>query len=304
MFFTAVSDTALALVVGCSLAGRWLPESSGSPSAEVIRSLGRICLAAVAALILSHAIRPWFVAASMTGSNSLAGNFALFPDILNSTHQGSLWYLNSLGLALLLAGLLISRLSDQVRGPLLLVSILIVASAKAASGHAANEGDFTLAEFSMLLHILGTATWAGLVIVSGLVVIPWLARVSDLAALWRYGGFLSRTVTWALFCLLASGGFTSNRELDGSLEGLWLSRWGWTLMVKGGFVLLALTLGSLTRFQCLRRPASSPRAVLMGRLVKIEALSMLVILCLSAILAGTPPPSSESSDSGQSLHHH
>jgi putative copper resistance protein D len=240
----------------------------------------------------------------MTGSNSLAGNLALFPDILNSTHQGSLWYLNSLGLVLLLAGLLIPQLPDRVRGPLLLSSILIVASAKAASGHAANEGDFTLAEFSMLLHILGTTTWAGLVVVSGLVVIPWLARVSDLAALWRFGGFLSQTVTWAFFCLLASGVFTSNRELDGSLQGLWLSRWGWTLMGKGGFVLFALILGAATRFQCLRRPASPPRTALMVRLVRIEALSMLVILGLSAILAGTPPPSSESSGDGQSVHRH
>ncbi len=177
-------------------------------------------------------------------------------------------------------------------GPFL-VCLFLIAGTKASSGHAGNGGDFTLDEFSMFVHVLGTAVWAGTIVASGLLVVPHLAEFPDATALWSYGNLLSRTVTWALLAIFVSGIYTSDRELNGVLSGLWRSVWGKTLMTKIAFVSLALVLGACTRFQCVQRSATSQRAALMVRLMRVEALVMIVVLALSGALANTPPAMTE-----------
>jgi copper resistance protein D len=293
IFFVVLSDTAYAVMVGCSLSLYWLDASSSAKISlcPLLRRMGAGC---VAAMILSQLVRPWFAAASMSGSSGFTGNLFLVPDILSSTHQGKLWYITSAALVLLLVATLAAR---QKNRPVLvlpfLVSLVLLACTKAASGHAANEGDFTVAEFFMLLHILGIAVWAGAIVASGLVVLPRLAQFSDPTALWIYGKLLSRTVTWALAAILISGIYTSDRELNGAWSGLWRSDWGRILMTKIAFVFLALALGACTRFRCVQRPATSRTTTLMVRLVRAEAVVMILILSLSGVLANTPPAMTE-----------
>jgi putative copper resistance protein D len=282
------------------LGGYWL-DASGAPEHPAskispARSLRRIGVACVAALLVSHLVRPWFAGASMSGSSSFAKNLALIPDVLSSTHQGTVWYLNSVALLALLGATFFAapRQRALVLWPFL-VPLVLIACAKAASGHASNQGDFTLAELSMLLHILGIGVWSGTVIASGLVVLPNLAQFSDCTVLWNYGRLLSRTVTWALGAILLSGAYTSYRELNGTLSGLLHSGWGRVLLVKLAFVSLALILGALSRFRCVQRPATDQKAVLLVRLVRTEAVVMILILCLSGLLANTPPAMTEAS---------
>ena len=245
-------------------------------------------------MILSQLVRPWFAAASMSGSSGFTGNLVLVPDILSSTHQGKLWYITSAALVLLLVAAFGARRINRpvLRWPFV-VSLLLIACTKAASGHAANEGDFSLAESFMLLHVLGIAIWAGAIVASGFLVLPHLAQFSDPAALWSYGKLLSKTVTWALAAILISGIYTSDRELNGALSGLWQSGWGRILMTKIAFVLLALALGACTRFRCVQRPATSRTIALMVRLMRAEAVVMILILSLSGVLANTPPAMTE-----------
>lgn len=284
ILFVVLSDVAYALMVGCLLAGWWLEAAANHCALPVLR---RLCVACVAAMILSQLVRPWFAGASMSGSSSFAGNLALIPDILSSTHQGKLWYINSAALpALVVATLFAARETRHVPVWLFIAPLLLIACTKAASGHAGNGGDFTLAELSMFLHVLGTAVWAGAVVVSGLLVLPHLAQVPDPKALWNYGNLLSKNVTWALLAILASGIYTSDRELNGALSGLWRSGWGRILLTKVAFVSLALALGAFARFTCVRRSA---RAALMIRLVRAEAVVMILILAISGTLANTPP---------------
>ncbi len=247
-------------------------------------------------MILCQLVRPWFAAASMSGTSVFAGNLALIPDILSSTHQGKLWYITSAALVMLLVATLAARRKSWpiLRWPFV-VSLLLIACTKAASGHAANEGDFTLAEFFMLLHVVGIAVWAGAIVASGLLVLPHLAQFSDPTALWTYGKLLSKTVTWALVAIFISGIYTSDRELNGALSGLWQSSWGRILMTKVAFVFLALALGACTRFRCVQRPATSRTTALMVRLMRAEAALMILILSLSGVLANTPPAMTEAS---------
>jgi putative copper resistance protein D len=294
VLLVVLSDAAFALLVGCLLAAHWLDAAALKHSSRMLR---RLCLACVAAMILNHLVRPWFAGASMSGSSSFAGNLALIPDILSSTHLGKLWYINSAVLvALLAATLLAARETRPVVAWPFVVCLFLIAGTKASSGHAGNGGDFTLDEFSMFVHVLGTAVWAGTVVASGLLVIPHLAEFPDPKALWSYGNLLSRTVTWALLAIFVSAVYTSDRELNGALSGLWRSVWGKILMTKIAFVSLALVLGACTRFQCVQRSATSRRAALMVRLMRVEALVMIVVLALSGTLANTPPAMTEAAN--------
>lgn len=289
IFFSALSDTSYAMSCGCLLAIHWL-SSAAAIEIGPLRLLRRVFLACVGGLVLGQVVRPWFVAASMSGSESFTENLALVPDILSSTHAGKVWQLGLLGLIALLIAVVFAGRRIQTAAPWpLAVPLFLIACAKAASGHAAGDGDFTLMEFSMLLHVTGTAVWAGTVIASGFIVVPGLAKSADPLALWSYARLLSRTVTWALIAILLSGIYTSWRELNGTLSGLGNSGWGRILLTKVAFVSLALALGAITRFRCVQRAATGERATLMVRLLWAEAIAMIVILCLSGLLANTAP---------------
>jgi putative copper export protein len=77
--------------------------------------------------------------------------------------------------------------------------------------------------------------------------------------------------------------------MHGTVSALWISPWGRTLLAKVAFVGLAALLGSLTRFRCLGRPATSRRATTMTNLLRSEAAVMVAILSISGLLANASP---------------
>jgi putative copper resistance protein D len=288
---TIVADTAYAVIVGALLAGRWLDAADPAPASQLAPPTRRkLVLACMSAYLVVHLVRPWFLAASMSGSNEFNSDLALVPTILSSTHQGKLWFINSGAIVLLFIGALaITSKSKRLAGWSLFVALIVIAFTKAASGHAADDGDFTLNEFSMFLHVVATAVWSGSVLVGGFLVLPRLVRETTHDTFWSFGGRLSGAVTWALAGLLISGIYTSDRELNNTLSALWTSGWGKILITKVSLVLLAITLGAMSRFLCLGRAPESERAALMSRLMTIEAVVMVCILCLSGLLGNTAP---------------
>ena len=285
--FVFLSDASYALIVGVLLAGTWLKAVVAQP-----RSLARTLLQSLVGLLaVAHLVRPWFVAASMTGSSQFLTALNAVPDVLTATRQGKLWLAGLVLILLLVAGVW-SRMRTAAPW-LLTVLVILLAAVKAASGHPADEGDFTLTEFSQLLHILGTAIWAGAVIVSGIIVLPWLIRTTDSPVVWNYGSRLSTVVTWALAALLVSGVWTADRELNNSFSALWTSTWGKTLLAKVAFVLIAAGLGAMNRYKGLKHPPTSDSTALLARVLRAEASVMLIVLGLSALLANTPPAMAE-----------
>ena len=303
---SVLSDGAYALTIGTLLAWYWLgasdplashtPEGSRSstPQALSLASQRNLLRASISVLIITHLVRPWFLAASMSGSNSFTTNLHLVPTILSSTHQGALWYLNSVALLTLALGRGSRRRPPTPVGPwVALASIILLAFVKAASGHAGDEGDFTLIEFCQLLHVLSTAIWAGAILISGFLVAPRLCEIANMAKLWGYAARLSTTVTWSLATLVISGIYTSDRELNNSLSAVRTSTWGNILLAKLIVVAAAILLGAANRFLCLRRTPSPHRAQLVKRLLFTEALLMVCILGLSGLLGNTAPPMSD-----------
>ena len=275
-------DATFALVLGVLLTDAWM--SSAVAQSLLIR---RPLWALSGMLVAGHLLRPWFVAASMTGSSQFLTALAAVPDVLTATRQGKLW-LAGLAIIIFLVAALLSWLRRTA--PWLVAALLLLlAAVKAASGHPADEGDFTLVEVSQLVHVLGTSIWAGAVIVSGFTVVPYLIRTTDAAAVRRYASGLSGVVTWALVALLMSGVYTADRELKNSLSALWSSAWGRILTAKVFLVLIAVGFGATNRYKCVRKPPTAESTALLSHLLRAEAVVMLVILYLSALLANTSP---------------
>lgn len=78
-----------------------LRNSSQRSTRDNERSLVRLYLASLAALVICHIVRPWLTAASMSGSIGFTSNLALIPAILSATRLGRVWYGNSLAVAVL-----------------------------------------------------------------------------------------------------------------------------------------------------------------------------------------------------------
>lgn len=297
VLFTIAWDAAYAVIVGTVLTRRWLAlgdagleNSAYQHPAFPPHFQRQLLLISIAALLIAHLLHPWFLAASMSGSDHFTGDLALVPTILSSTHQGVLWYINSFALAALgMATFLPLRARPITRGTVYF-SLALMAFTKAAAGHAGADGDFTVAEVAQMLHVFSTAAWAGAVIVSGLFVVPKLAQTDDTSILWTYGNRLSKTVTWALVTILATGVYTSDRQLNAPLNSLWGSEWGRILLTKVALVLVAISLGAMNRFSCLRRSATRERAMRLVRLFLVESIVMILVLCLSGLLGSTSPP--------------
>lgn len=284
-----LADTSYALIVGVLLANRWLRSAGGATEISDcgVRCIGTAC---AAVLVFCHLIRPWFVASSMSGSTEFGQTLALIPTILSSTRQGGVWYTNTAALAVLLGAQFVARAGHRPLAEWSMTTALcVLAATKAASSHASEEGDLSPAEVSQFLHLLATSAWAGAIVVSSFLIVPRLAVSSGLPTLWAYVGHLSATVTWALGILILSGTYTAWSDMHGAFHTLWTSAWGRILLSKVALVGLALILGSLTRFRFLAHPHRDARASLMVRLLRSEAVVMLVILSISALLGNINP---------------
>jgi copper resistance protein D len=283
ILLSALSDCAYTLAVGLALAAFLLQSDRPAP-------LRKWLLAIAAIMLLAQFLRPWFLAASMSGSSSFAENFALIPSILSSTHQGLLWKLNVFAILAFFVsiGAMRHRRHNAIYGAA--ICLAIIAFLKAGSSHAANEGDFSLLEIVQWLHILATAIWAGAIIITGLLSLPVLRRAGHHnETLWNHLQHISTIATYAIIVILASGLYTGDRELAGPLTTLWSSTWGKILTAKVLIVLVALALGASNRFLCLAKDISTERITLSSRLMQFEALAMLVILALSGWLGNTSP---------------
>ncbi len=282
ILLSAIADCAFTMAVGLMLAAFLTPRSD--------TTLRRWLISIAIIMLFAQSLRPWFLAASMSGSSSFAENFALIPSILSTTHQGALWKLTNFAILALFIAIGAMRHSRRNAIYAAAICLSIIAFAKAASGHAADDGDFTRLEIIQWLHILATAVWAGGIIVTGFIVLPALTRISTAAeTIWQYLQRISAIATYAVIAVIASGIYTADRELAGSLSNLWTSTWGKILIAKVLIVLVAFALGALNRFLCLAKGVSSERIKLSSRMLQIEALAMLVVLTLSGWLGNTSP---------------
>ena len=297
IFATALFDWSVALATGSLLAAHWL-RSAGPASPSAAIRVPRMRSAALL-MLLALAAQFYLLVAMMTGQ-------AGFADVLNAaplvatTHAGRVT-LATLGVALVL---LVADLVKALRAPAVFASLVVlILLLHSATGHAASDGDFTLAELLQFLHLAGIALWTGGVIVSGLFLVPkLLPEPSSGSALpldpllvpllaKAYLRALSRVSTGAVALVLLTGAYKGWTGLDHQLSGLLYSGWGRILLSKLGLVAVALALGALHRCW-VRQPerAWTPQQTrTLAITLRLEAVALTLVLLLSAWLGSVDP---------------
>lgn len=285
----ALMDVAYAFAIGSALLERWL--AFEGQLARVAWQRARASLVAASfALVLADALWLVYGAASMSGL-ALMPAIGAIPAVIGQTQAGHAWCIAFGGAVLALATALASRGGRAGQATFALAAI-IVALGKASIGHAADAGPWSAAVGVQALHVLATGLWGGVTLAGGLAVLPALNTSTTRGALIRMAGRVSYVAGMALAVVVATGLFNAQRGLDGSLAPLSESGWGHVLTLKGALVLLAVLLGALNRTSALprlRRTASTTDAHTFNNVLHLEALVMIGIFVVAAVLAHMPP---------------
>ena len=269
----AAADLGLSAMCGLLLAALWLRNSS-------VRLPLRGCAAALCAASWGQLL---MLGITFSDSASLRAILAMMPDVVGMHAGRVLLEVGLLSSALFVWVWFVGRRSFQTAGAaVLLVGMLTL---RAATGHAAGEGNFSRAEVLEWVHLTAMAMWSGGVLVSGLLVAP---RLRGGQGLRRYVGALSRVSTWAVGVVLGSGVWKGYVAVGGDLH-LWREGpWGGLLAAKMVCVAGVLGLGAWNRWMLGREQVWDEAGAV--RTLRIEALGMVAVLVLSAAMANAAPP--------------
>jgi putative copper resistance protein D len=287
----ALFDIAFAATLGSLLALVWLDSSPSSRNhtAAIVASLRQCLIVCALAMPVLLAVQLWLLTATMLGTTSLAEVRGQLMDVLRGTHAGRVLIPQSL---IALALLLLLSLRPAIAGKAGIYSALflvgMLACFRAASGHAASQGDFTFSEVVQFLHLASIAMWAGGVMIAGLMVIPRLQisgkSGAQMLALTDYARRLSLTSTCTYSWLRLPDSTKGGVGLGGSWKALEDTQWGMILAA------MALAVGLKNRMTLKRnRTLIGPDARSFSRWVRLEGFAMLAILVLSGFLANSPP---------------
>ncbi|RFU46959.1 copper resistance D family protein [Paraburkholderia sp. DHOC27] len=289
----ALMNVAFAFAVGSALLGAWLVKDGQGKAAPARLAWLRAQRSFVtASIVLLLADLGWLLyeAASMSAV-TLPHAFGVIPTVLAQTHVGYAWSVAFVGaLVLLLTAL--SSSTGTWRNAFLWLAVIAIAAGKASLGHAADGGTISEAIGVHVLHVLAATVWSGLVIASGLAVLPALGTSTARGMLIRTALQISNVSLVAVGFVLLTGIFNAVRGAGGSFSTLELSTWGHVLMLKLALVAMVLALGAMNRFSALprlRRTASTMDAHTFTNLLYLEALAMLGVLVAAAALSHVAP---------------
>ncbi|QBR02174.1 CopD family protein [Paraburkholderia pallida] len=286
----ALQNLLFAMAAG-SLACALMGKRSGIAASAALRS-GQAGLAIV--LTLTALAYLWLQAAVMSGS-PLAGAGPAVTAVLTQSHYGVAWSVGFIGAVLAV----LSRLSDRRGLPLFAAGLIAWVAGKAAASHAADAGDFSARELIHVVHLCATALWAGSVIVAGLLA-RRLWRVASATAVQRaaFCAALSHLATAALVIVLVTGFYNVVQDTAHADAPLVHTPWGHILAAKLACVALAIALGGWNRMAVLpvlrtraeeNDPAYGAAQQRFDTLLAIEAVAMVAVLVLAAVLGHTAP---------------
>jgi putative copper resistance protein D len=237
----------------------------------------------------------WLQAAVMSGSPFAQAGSSVVA-VLTQSHFGMAWTLGFAGVLIALLGSMLRGGAARLSGVVAAVGVVVYAAGKAAASHAADAGDFSLPEIVHVVHLCLTALWAGSVIVATLVLRRLRKDSSSVAE--QHAAFcarLSHLATMALGVVVVTGIYNAAEDTAHATAPLLALPYGRILALKLVLVSLVVLLGGYNRMGTLPRlqsGAGGKARQVFDRLVVIEAIAMLAVLAVAAVLGHTSPSGS------------
>ncbi|MDL2353949.1 MAG: CopD family protein [Pseudomonadota bacterium] len=296
---TVLLNLALAIAIGAGATMLWTTQTTSVWARSRVRTVRHVGLVALAVALSASAGVLWLEAAAMA-EVPLAQAAEAARSMLTSTHLGLAW---KIGTGALLLGIAAMALATPGRRTPMLVALAAVAGflyTRSMVSHASAAGDFNLQMVIDWIHLILVCLWVGEVIVSGLVVLSSSpgALLQDRSDCARYVESLSTSATFALAGIFATGLFNAWLNLGGA-SVLVSHPYGTTLLIKLTLVMGAVLLGGANRFivmpgliASLRSgDAAADRAMRQFTLIlRVEAVVLVGVLFMAAILSSTSPP--------------
>jgi putative copper resistance protein D len=221
--------------------------------------------------------------------------------------------LHLLGLLALWIGWLVSwRSSGRSAVSFMLAIAILTAYTYSASSHAADGGDFTLAELGDWLHVLSASAWGGGILASALFIsILGKQPTRHRVAIGKMMGRLSSLSAAALALVLLTGVYNAALRLNG-LNDLADTSYGQALGIKLILVAAMAVIGAVNRLifvPKIRRWAAQTDAADIRPVRQIVAslgadvFLVLLILCAAAVLIQSMPPAVTKHTPGMSHPH-
>lgn len=294
----AVQDILFAIAVGALMcSAMFCLRYENGPSVSV--GLGRSRLAALGALAFACVVYLWLEAAVMGGTPFVAAG-SVVGAVLTQSHFGVAWSVSFAGALLACFG---GARHSRTGWCLAALGMIVYVAGKAAASHAADAGDFTLREAVHALHLSATALWAGSVVVAA--PLPWYWKPKrfaiDPVSAGNRVAFctqLSHLATFALVIVIVTGIYNVTQDTAHVTLPLLGELYGRLLTLKLAFVTLAASVGAYNRMALLprlRTEAAQGAASYydaqqaFDRLLLVEAIAMLAILAVAAVLGHTSP---------------
>jgi putative copper resistance protein D len=296
---TAVVNIALAWIAGVLAARSWLAHANEPWQNVANQRLNTALTAGLMAAFAGIVLSLWTESSAM-GDVPWLDAWPACKEMLTSTHYG---HAGVTVLVLLAAALLVQwnagREGHSLRNILAVtVIMLLVAVARVTIGHAFEDGPLHPAMWIEWLHLVLMSVWAGIVFVSGWLVLPLYGRQQRHAdqALAAYLHTMSNWAATAVVGILATGLYNSWRVLNGPRDLIDID-YGNVLLLKITFVLLAIILGGYNKFRGLPDALKTDSVEQSRRgirtvtvVLKIESIALFLVLVCASLLATSAPP--------------
>jgi putative copper resistance protein D len=286
---TVTLNLALAIAAGAGMSALWIARRG---SAWAVRQRSRLRVAshaALAAAMLASVLVLWLEAASMAEVPLTEAAGAAWA-MLTATHLGKAWMA---GAGVLVLSAFAMRPHSERSMRLRLLGLAAFLYTRSMVSHASANGDFSVSMIADWVHLVLISLWVGEVCIAGLLMLatPPGDGIGDRADCMGYIEALSTSATYALAGIFATGLVSAwiNVGSPGALTG---NAYGATLLAKLALVAFAVLLGSVNRFVVMPSLATSPLPSLrrFTLILRIEALVLLGVLVLAAVLSSTSPP--------------
>lgn len=167
--------------------------------------------------------------------------------------------------------------------------VVLLAYARAATGHAADHGFFSFAVLADTVHVLGSCLWVGSAVVSVRLLCLWKAWAPSEQS--RLAHRLSSLATIVVPLVAATGFVNAFRTLGGAVH-IWGTPYLWILLAKLALVVVVVVLGSWNRWVWMVRMDAGLAGAFRGfvNVLAVEAIVISGVLLLAAKLGTTATP--------------